>query len=732
MAEISRFRYLIITLCIIMLSKTIPYLTLLLPWYLGFLIISGDRNIGIIFKLAVSPALGFGIVIFLMHILSWLNLSLTFAYPILAILIVGISIFISSTTLEPGIDTDKVTIIGIFTAIFLSFIIKIPFFRVPAYPGAVGRDAVFHAYKALEILKEDTLFIKTAPLGFHGITTYPAGYHSIIVFLATATGINIARAMLIVKIFTWIFIPLGTYAATWSLFRNSKIAVFSAILAPISYLYYYYLNYSLLHQFLDYYIFLAALSLYTLSLKNPKKNIVALTILVISAVLFIHPYVYLAFEAYALFEVLILLIKQKKLQIKAIVIFLSQAAVSFLTYYILEYPMHLHIMHYTASFNVPEYAFKDNLLWVGDILRSTFISGGQIILGIFFIVGMLYVLKHENPCPKAISVTILYIIFLVFNKILFHIPIPFYSGIWSSERIYVLITPLVPLIEGTGVYVIYSYIKSRFTRSNIMALSIALLLCIPLFYVNTWNISFEMAGCINNSNIKTFEFMNKLPSKQFLIPWFYDSGIWTGIYLPERKIMFIKNAAELGIQKGEILYVDSRGYGDFKINPVNPWDLFGRYRVVYFNSNIWVFNLSDHSSYYPKSLLEYYRLDKDEIRASDMHDWKYLSYGFLLRHPAIIHGIKFEGWNIVIVRSKDAVIAFVPTRNYRGIGIEIYPKGDESININILINQKHVGKIRKGGYWKVKYPIKKGDLYIIELKGESNYAFVKMELEGEK
>ncbi|WP_461865587.1 DUF6541 family protein [Thermococcus sp.] len=721
----SKFQNLILALCIIMLSKTVPYLTLLLPWYLGFLLISGE-DMDTISKLAVSPALGLGIVIIIMHILSWLNISLPFAYSLLAILTIGASLLVSPIT---SIDRDRFTIIGICIALFLSFIVKLPFFRVPAYPSSIRTDAIFHAYKSLEILKENTLFIKTAPLGFHGIITYPAGYHSIVVFLANTTSINVAEAMLIMKIFTWIFIPLGTYAATWSVFRNRKIAVFSAILAPISYLYYYYLNYSLLHQFLNYYMFLIAVSLYTLSIENHEKKDTIFSILIISALLLIHPYVYLAFESYALFAVLIMLIKQKKLQTRATIVFLSQATISFLMYYVLEYPIHLHIMHYTASFNTPQYALKDNLLWVEGILHSTFISEGQIILGIFFIVGMLYVLKHEDPFPKAIVTTILYIIFLVFNKILFHIPIPFYSGIWNSERIYVLITPAVPIIEGIGMYVVCEYIKARTVHPRVVVVSVFLLLMIPVFYVNAWNISFENAECIDNENIETFRFLSQLSADRILIPRFYDSGPWAGIYLPQKNITFIKNSTELKKDEG-ILYIDSRGYGDFKINPLNPWNLFGKYKVAYFNSNIWIFNLSDHSSYYPKSLLEYYRLDKDEIMASTMHDWRYLSYGFLLRHPAIIHGIKFEGWNIVIVPSGEGVIAFVPSKDYTRIGIEVYSGGNESINIDVTINKQHIGEIREGGYWEVKYPLKKGRLYIIELRGDSSYAFVRMKLEG--
>ncbi|GAB6102161.1 hypothetical protein JCM16138_13840 [Thermococcus atlanticus] len=711
-------------LVLILASRLSPYMTLLIPWYLGFLIVSRKGNLDPLLRLSVSPAIGLAVIIFLMHILSWLGISLGLAYIIVVILTLAISLLAPSTGLRG--DVSKSALAGMTTALFLSFVIKLPFFRVPAYPGAVGRDAVFHAYKSLEILRENTLFIKSAPPGFHGIITYPAGYHSIIVFLAKGGGINVAEAMLILKIFTWIFIPLGTYAAARSIFRSTRIAVFSAILAPISYLYYYYLNYSLLHQFLNYYMFLAAVSLYTLSIDNHRRSTAVLAVLIISAVLLVHPYVYLAFEAYALFAVLMILIRRGRIEAWPVKMFLSQAAASFLTYYILEYPMRLHIMNYTSYFGSPKYAFKDNLLWVEGILHSTFISEGQVIIGIFFVAGIIYAVKHESPFSVGMIATIFYTIFLVFNKILFHIPIPFYSGIWSSERIYVLITPMIPVIAGAGMHMLHRLLEGHSTRPKVVAASLTLLLMVPAFYVNIWNLSFETAGCVTGASIEAFRFIGGLPAGRILVPRFYDSGMWAGIYLPERNITFIKNATGM---RG-ILYVDSRGYGDFKINPFNPWNLSRRYRVIYFRDNIWIFNLSDEASSYPLSLYRYYRLEGDEIRASDMSDWRYLSYGFLLRHPAIIRGIRFEGWKIVLVRSREAVIAIVPSRNYAGVGIEVYPGGNGSINIDVDINGKTVGKIRRGGYWKFEYRLKEGELYIITLKGEPGYAFVRMKLEG--
>ncbi|ASJ03135.1 hypothetical protein A3L09_07655 [Thermococcus profundus] len=720
----------VLALSVVVISKLEPHLTLLLPCYLGFMLVRNIKDLDSISKFSISPAVGLGVTIFLIHILSWLRLSLRLAYPILAFLVIVISLLVHPVKVRRDVSIFAISGVGI--SLLLSFGIKIPFFEVPTYPAGVSRpDAVFHAYKSLEILMENTLFIKNVPSGFDDIIAYPSGYHSIVAFLSGATGITVAKAMLILKIYTWIFIPLGTYAAAWSVFKDTKIAVFSSILAPISSLYYYYLNYSLFHQFLNYYMFLAAVSLYNMTIETPERRNILLSLVVISAVLMIHPYVYLAFVAYATFVVLLTSLKRKKIDTRVLEISILQVVGSFLAYYTLEYPIRVNPMRHVAFFNASQYAFKDSISWVAGILKYTFFDEWQVILGLFFVVGMIYGIKHGTYSLQALIATVFYLLFLVFNKIAFHIPIPFYSGIWSSERVYVLITPIIPIIGGTGLYFTLKYIERLFMHPKIVMVSLALLLILPAFYVNLWNFSFEMATEITSDTIKAYEFIEQTDPETIVVPKFYDSGTWIKVYLPEKNLIMVENMSEIQEYKDGILYVDSRGYGDIRINPINPWEIAQKYQVIYFNDNIWIFNLSNRSDkvgMYPLSLYQYYTINKDEIQASNINDWRYLSYGFLLRHPVIIHGIKFEKWDIVLTRSKRAVIAVVPNRDYVGIGVELYPQGNQIIEV--FINGNLVGEIREGGYWRFECPLKKGNLYIIELEGDPGYAFIRMKLEG--
>lgn len=717
----QRILSIVLTVVIVLLSKLSPHLTLLLPWYLGFLILSKDDELELTVRISVAPAIGLGLVIVLIHVLSWFGISLSLAYPIMVILTMMMSPFVPFKFHRIKGDV----IVGIAIALILAFVIKLPFEEIPAYPGAVGADVVYHAYKSLEIIKENTVFISNSPLNFpDNIRTYPAGYHSIIVFISLAHDITVAQAMRILRLLTWIFLPLGTYSATKSLFKEDNIAVFSAIVMPLSYLYYYYLHYSLLHNFLNYYFFLASVFFYNYSMERRTTYSMFLTTLTTSSMLLIHPYAYMFFQAYAGFSTALYILKCRKFDKQILSIFLIQAFGSFLMYYILEYPMRLPLSKYSKPvFNAPQYAFKDNINWFGYILTHTFIENGQFPLGIFFLVGVAYLLYKKDLHSLALLTLIIYDIFLIFNKIYFHINIPFYSGIWSSERIYVLLTPLIPIVEGLGAYKVYSSLLNKATRPKLIMISFMLILIVPLFYVNIINFAYQKSTAVNDVALEAFEFLEKLQGGNIFVPKFYDSGMWIGIFCTSKSVTPIQNITK----NSGILYIDSRGYGDVRISPFNPWDLFGNYEVIYFNGNIWIFNMSKESPTYPKTLREYYTLSKDTIEATNFEDWKYLSYGFILRHPAIIRGIILRRWNFVLSVADKSYIVFIPTEEYNAFQIEILST-EINESIEIKINGKTVGYVSSEKPQKFRYLFKPGNLYILVLHGNPPYIFVKIKL----
>ncbi|WP_460128013.1 hypothetical protein [Thermococcus prieurii] len=204
--------YLLIGLVVVIISRVTVYGAVLLIWYLGYLLLRAVRiDVDFLTSISIAPAVGFTTIVLLIHALSWLRWPLSAGYWFVALIVVLLSLTDDYYLYQ---KPPKSSVYGMLLGVSLSLLPKLPFFNIPAYPGAVGHDAIFHAYKAFEIIKEDTVFIKHYPPGFKGILHYPAGYHSIVAFLSLASGSNVPNAMLALKVFTWILIPLGTFAAS--------------------------------------------------------------------------------------------------------------------------------------------------------------------------------------------------------------------------------------------------------------------------------------------------------------------------------------------------------------------------------------------------------------------------------------------------------------------------------------------------------------------------------------
>lgn len=741
----------LLSILTVLLTKLNPYLSLLLPWYLGFLMIS-EENFNLIEKLALAPALGLGAIIFVMHLLSWLRLSLRYSYPIVALLVIALSLT-RYLKLELK-EMDRTTILGLLIAVFLSVGVKIPFVHVPPY---YGKDTIFHAYKLLEIMKENSLFISRIPsYAPTGIRTYPAGYHSILAWITLLTNVSIPTAMLCFRVFIWFLLPLATFIVSSQMF-NKQIGILSSILTPLTYLYYYYLHYTLFPAFSNYYFFLIALFLYNqLLLEIEQKGgkilgLFILTLFSITTMLLIHPYSYLLFQAYAGLFLIMFSLMNKKIKPVTIEIFMMQAIGSFLCYFFLEYPIRLDITsHSRPLFNLPQYSFKDNLQWFIMALSNTFIYNGQLFLGICFIVGILWILQKREDATYSLFryslfLTIMYDILLILNKIYFHIPIPLYSSIWNAERVYVLITPIIPIFEGVGLclilqkiaFLVHTYISSnciakRVAKTILVGILISFLIS-SLFYTLIIDISFEKMHILNSESYSAFEWINKfLPANSsFIISNTHDSGEWIPIFTGRKVIIFSNNS--FGRGKNTYIYIDSRGIGAIgeDIISLNPFEFFGKYELLYFNSNIWIYNISatwnSTNKKVIKDLKKYYRLPKDSIIGTDFNDWKYLSYGFLLKNPVVIRGIILNKWNFILAPTGHCYIVFLPTQSYDEISLSVI-FSEQNQTIEVWINNKKIGEI-KNKTQIFRYEFKENRIYMIELKSEKPFGFVSLKLE---
>ena len=694
---------------ILILGLISPYFSFLAVWYLGILLFK-IRDPAL--RLALSPVFGSTVVIITMHLLSWLHLGLKPSIP----LIYGATVLLwlrerekrSLIKLWWEIPRIERTLIAL--SLLLSAGLKIPFIRIPSPPGAFGGDAAFHAYKSWEILREGTIFISDEPV-VRGIVHYPAGYHSLVTWISLASNVEVPFAMMVLQFFTWFLLPLGTYAAAKVIFRDGKVAALAAIAMPLTSMYYYYLNYSILHMFYAYYLFLATVSIFILAIENMLSHPYTASTLASFALLVTHPYPYLMFEAYAGFLVLLLTLKRQNWR-RAWGLLMAQGIGSFTLYSLLEYPIRVNVAgHAKPIFGNPAFAFKDNPGWLLYILKETFIMNGQVILLPFFIAGVYYSLRRRNPKAWAVVLTVLYALFLIANKIWLHIDIPFYSNIWSSERIYVLITPLLPVLTGGGL----AGVLRASRRKDLTGTFIAMLLIAPIIYVNVMNYSMEFCSTVDDTALQVFSEIRQMDVSEIYVSSFKDSGWWIPL-MTGKKIVRVKEAPGEGI-----VYMDSRGFGDVQHPTLNPLDFLGKRALVLFREGIWVFNLSkpwnESNPRAVEGMEGYFSLKKGIIEGEKLQDWRYFAYGFILRHPAIVEGVIMKTLNGVLsnVHSKNdtAYVFFIPEKKFKEI--EIIGVGEAKVFVNgIPVGTFKGDEVRK---ITIEIPVERGKPCVIKFKG---------------
>lgn len=179
----------------------------------------------------------------------------------------------------------------------------------------------------------------------------------------------------------------------------------------------------------------------------------------------------------------------------------------------------------------------------------------------------------------------------------------------------------------------------------------------------------------------------KTLNESVYVPNFRDSGFWIPLFTG-RGIRPVSRVPGSGI-----LYVESRGFGDLRINPINPLELFGKNALILYRDGIWVFNLSGpwrrSNAEALNSLYANLGLKDDVIDATNFNDWKYFVHGFLLRHPVVVRGILLGKWNGVFSISNVSYIVFIPDKNYSKIIIR--GLGDDA---RVYLDGKYMGELK--------------------------------------
>ncbi len=293
----------------LLLGKMNPYFSILILMFLG-LNLSSYICEKISFRVSFAGALGVSVLVITAYILSILQIGLS---PLMYLILILSSItfnfdYYKKISRKEFVSLGKLLfIIGVIVGI-RALIFKIPTDSV---------DSVAHAYKIQYIIKYNTMFPPKIPK--FDLLSYPGGYHILVAWITMLSNDVIPHSMLVARVWSWIFIIMGTYllGATWF---GERVGIRATMLILVTNIYNYYLIPYIHPNFLSFYFFMCTLSLFYLVIHNrvsehSKKFAQLFLVLLGTATLFVHPYM---FQAYVFVVAVYLLLKlySKELQFK--------------------------------------------------------------------------------------------------------------------------------------------------------------------------------------------------------------------------------------------------------------------------------------------------------------------------------------------------------------------------------------------------------------------------------
>ncbi|NJF25936.1 hypothetical protein [Thermococcus sp. Bubb.Bath] len=719
----------IIGIITMLLSLAIPgsagalLFTLILGYGLSRLIFLENEK-----ALLSAPVFGMATVVFSSYLLSLVGVSLN--YLGLSLVVIGVILFLlTPQSTEWEFDPPMWGVLSL--SVFLQFLIRRFYFLLPDYRAA---DTWFHASKVRMILDSHSLYFSNVPQYFpRSIVSYPSGYHAFIAWLSRGDPWNIIFAMNDLRLFEIAYLPLGTYLLARSL-AGKRAAVFAALVVPFSALYYYFVQYALLPAFTNYMLFLVASFVYVEAFLKKERRLIWASAFLASLVLLVHPYQYMVFEAFAFFLLLREGFTRDNLRI-----FTIQLAVSALLYYILT-PGASSYASRGAVMN-PVYPNKDNLNFLRFILTYTFVNHGQFFLAAGFVLALILSLARWNR-SAPLSLTFLFMILVILDKIFLRIPIPYYSAIWNSERAFLLLTPIIPILEGIGIYEIVSWVSSAVSRYPIkfagrvkvlVAFSLVLIFVAPAVVpLSIEHMASESSYLLDSDVLSSIHWISShLGNQTVATACVFDSGRWLPI-LTDTPIVCVANNKGLKASEYRALlngtltrwaYLDTRGAAEIEPYPLNVEDFYNRFRLVYFKDGIWLFDVRNHNTSGNINLVKSYFMVNDSIDISRGRGaLRYFVYGWVIKNSAA-QRILLEGVPYVATVTGNATIAFVPKRDYSALKVLLSAPAS---GVDFYINGEYAGSFKPVKDYVPQWVTVNGRV----LGGKLNFLTIRTHLEG--
>lgn len=643
-----------------------------------------------------APVFGMATVVFSSYLFSLVGVPIE--YLVEFMVVVGILLF----TLKPRSrewNMDFLSWMILLIPVFLQFAIRHFYFLLPDYRAA---DTWFHASKVRMILDSHSLYFSSVPPYFQrGVISYPSGYHAFIAWLSRGDPWNIIFAMNDLRLFEIAYLPLATYLFAHSL-AGKKAALFTALVVPFSALYYYFVQYALLPAFTNYMLFLVASFVYVEAFLRKERRLVWTSAFLASLILLVHPYQYMVFEAFAFFFLLREGFTRDNLRI-----FIVQLTVSAMLYYILTPEASSHASRGAVMNSI--YSNKDNPEFLRFILAYTFVNNGQFFLAVgLVIVLILSLYRRDRLAP--LSLTFLFMILVILDKVFLRIHIPYYSSIWNSERAFLLLTPIVPLLEGIGVYKMASLGSSAVSKYSakfndrtrvLVALLLLFIFTAPTIKpLSIEHMASESSYLLDSNVLSSIHWVSSYVGNQTVATaCVFDSGRWLPI-LTNTPIICVANNRGLKASDYKALlngtlarwaYLDTRGAAEIEPYPLNVEDFYNRFRLVYFKDGIWLFDVQNHSSEANINLVRSYFEVNDSIDLSRRRtDTRYFVYGWVIKNSAA-QRILLKGVPYAVSVTGNATIAFVPKGDYSELKVLISAPAS---GVDFYINGKYVGSFK--------------------------------------
>ncbi|WP_457752429.1 DUF6541 family protein [Thermococcus sp.] len=690
-----------------------PYAAFFIPILFGFSILlflmNNKEGVSIDILIALSPAVGFSILVLMMYTGSALNIGLTntvVMYNIIALAFSAYTCFKPPNRYTINIQSVRDISMMILPVIFIVLVHR----AVYTYPTD-NVDNLFHATKIEYLLKYNSMYPKTVPV--FNILTYPGGYHSIVAYIISITKTNIPEAMKTFRILAWILFSLGVYmfSRTWF---SKKIARFSILAIISTNICYYYLIIYIEPNFTGFYFFLVALSLSYSYLNNDdiKRNLhyfYAISIIIVTTTIFVHPY---SFQNFIAMISMYILLTYLKLLVKKSHITFPKNILSFtIIYAILPLAIYTALNPFFIMVDMKHLILQrwitphDTVTFLRLLVSWSTIRNGNYAELIFMVLSGMYIIFRDRS-KKAEYITLLaffmFVFALIMNRLTINVRIPFY-GTAALERMYLWLVPLFPVIIGMGFY--YSHEIARDSK-KVSIKAAYILLIAGFFIVPTWGTAVDLISAESNFYVtpkvmEDFIWIEKhVPSSYVLNSCYSDPTPWLPFFAGPKNsytVMFnkrINNCRFNNLTFNEtITYLinttpslsDTIAFIDTNAPSLNPLEFLDKYKILRINGDDWIFNLSSRDiSENMKIARESLKLCSPTLPGNTFEFGKYYIWGVTKRYFYITYfGIEkneYYAW----VMGNQAIVAFNPCREYKGIILTFFV--NEPMFINITVN----------------------------------------------